>query len=72
MCSRLPPVMRRSSRLPTLSTMPTSALRLQQWIPSVELDYGCSEEAGDMIIKVVLGLVDEAILADWLREKSKA
>ena len=37
----------------------------------VELDYGSSEEAGDMIIKVVLGLADEAILADWLREKSK-
>lgn len=38
----------------------------------VELDYGSSEESGDMIIKVVLGLVDETILADWLREKSKA
>lgn len=38
----------------------------------VELDYGSSEEAGDMIIKVVLGEVDEAILADWLRGKSKA
>lgn len=38
----------------------------------VELDYGNPEEAGDMIIKVVLGEVDEEILADWLREKSKA
>ena len=38
----------------------------------VELDYGSSEEAGDIIIKVVLGETDEEILADWLREKSKA
>jgi prophage maintenance system killer protein len=38
----------------------------------VELDYGSPEEAGDMIIKVVLGKVDEEILADWLREKRKA
>ena len=38
----------------------------------VELDYGSSEEAGDMIIKVVLGKMDEEILADWLREKRKA
>lgn len=34
----------------------------------VELDYGNPEEAGGMIVKVVLGEVDELGLADWLRE----
>ena len=36
----------------------------------VELDYGNPKEAGDMIIKVVLGEIDEYALADWLRRKS--
>lgn len=33
----------------------------------VELDYGNPEEAGGMIVKVVLGEVDERGLAEWLR-----
>lgn len=36
----------------------------------VELDYGSPEEAGGIIVKVVLGEVDEFGLADWLRGKS--
>jgi death-on-curing protein len=36
----------------------------------VELDYGSPEEAGGMIVKVVLGEVDELGLAEWLRRKS--
>lgn len=38
----------------------------------VELDYGSPEDAGGMIVKVVLGEIDEQGLADWLRGKSKA
>lgn len=36
----------------------------------VELNYGSPEEAGGMIVKVVLGEVDELGLAEWLRGKS--
>ncbi|QTR47504.1 type II toxin-antitoxin system death-on-curing family toxin [Thiothrix litoralis] len=36
----------------------------------VELDYGSPEDAGGMIVKVVLGEVDELGLADWLRSLS--
>ena len=36
----------------------------------IELDYGNSEQAGGMIIKVVLGEVDELGLAEWLRSKA--
>ena len=36
----------------------------------VELDYGSPAVAGGMIVKVVLGEVDEFGLAEWLREKS--
>ena len=38
----------------------------------VELDYGSSEDAGGMIVKVVLGEVDEIGLAEWLRSKADA
>lgn len=34
------------------------------------LNYGNPPQAGDMIIKVVLGEIDEHDLAAWLREKS--
>ena len=36
----------------------------------IELDYGNPEQAGGMIIKVVLGEVDELGLAEWLRSKA--
>ncbi len=36
----------------------------------VKLDYGNPQAAGDMIVKVVLGEMDERGLADWLRGKS--
>lgn len=36
----------------------------------VLLEYDSPAEAGDMIVKVVLGEVDERNLADWLRGKS--
>jgi len=35
----------------------------------IELDYGNPEEAGGMIVKVVLGEVDELGLAEWLRSR---
>ena len=38
----------------------------------VELDYGSPEDAGGMIVKVVLGKVDELGLAEWLRSKADA
>ena len=36
----------------------------------IELDYGNPAHAGDMIIKIVLGEINEQDLAVWLREKS--
>jgi death-on-curing protein len=36
----------------------------------IELDYGNPTHAGDMIIKIVLGEINEQELAVWLREKS--
>ena len=38
----------------------------------VELDYGSPEDAGGMIVKVVLGKVDELGLAEWLRSNADA
>lgn len=39
-------------------------------INGVDLDYGSPEDAGGMIVKVVLGEVDERGLAEWLRDLS--
>jgi death-on-curing protein len=36
----------------------------------IELDYGNPAHAGDMLIKIVLGEINEQDLAVWLREKS--